>query len=60
MLSESDKQALRVVFDGMPNAMLMDIVRMVENLIQERRFCLTTRRRYCNEDACERRIREIM
>lgn len=47
-LSESDKDALMVVFRAMDNAMLMEIVWFIENLIRNRRKDLTERRRYVN------------
>jgi len=47
-LTTDEEDALAVVFDKMSNAMLMDVVRLIENLIRMRRKDLTERKRYCS------------
>lgn len=59
-LSERDKEQLMAVFGEWDNALLMELIWLIENLIRERRLCLTERNRYCNSYPYERRIREIM
>lgn len=56
-LCEADREALAEVFDKMDNGMLREVVWMIENLVMERRKCLTARERYVNQGV-ERRIRE--
>ena len=58
-LSEEDQERLRVVFIEWDNAMLMEVVWLIENLIRDRRKCLTMRERYVTKGV-QRRIRHIM
>lgn len=46
-LTKDEEDALMAVFDEMPNVMLMDVVRLIENLIRMRRKDLTVRNEYC-------------
>lgn len=51
-LSKEDDGRLLQVFDKWDNVMLMDIVRLIENLIVRRRKRLTMRERYCRRSEC--------
>jgi len=42
-LSEADKERLLEVFEAWDNGMLMEVVWLIENLIRDRRKCLTMR-----------------
>lgn len=46
-LSKDDEDRLLEVFRQWDNAMLMDVVRLIENLIRLRRKDLTERAAYC-------------
>ncbi len=58
-LDSDDVERLTEVFVEMDNAVLMEVVWLIENLIRDRRKSLTMRERYCSRNS-ERRIREIM
>ncbi len=47
-LSDRDQCALLLIFRAMDNAMLMEIIWLIENLVKNRRKDLTERRRYVN------------
>ena len=59
-LSKDDEERLRDVFIQWDNAALMEVVWLIENLVRDRRKCLTMRERYVTRGEDQRRIRHIM